>query len=211
VPIPSFCSILHKRSGRYQTRCGSIAQFQTLHTTSTTGHRDQLATVNRELKDISAAVDRYLIAFEKGHLDDDNLDIRARLATLKAQSTHLRARKAQLEFDLDQPPTAPTPSDLNKIHSQIREILTQGTPQARKALFEALIQEIQIHSDDTLTPIFRLPLAGHDEGLALNGPAHDQTERTGSADAVRALPTMVGDTGIEPVTSSVSVRTERIA
>jgi hypothetical protein len=65
-------------------------------------------------------------------------------------------------------------------------------------MFETLIQEITIGSDDLVKPIFKLPLAGDDEGLALDGPALT------SDNAVRALPHVVGDTGIEPVTSSVS-------
>ena len=67
-------------------------------------------------------------------------------------------------------------------------------------MFEALIHEITITADDTVRPRFKLPLAGNDEGPALQGPAltTDAPNQT-----VRALPTMVGDTGIEPVTSSV--------
>jgi hypothetical protein len=64
-------------------------------------------------------------------------------------------------------------------------------------MFEALIHEVTITADDTVKPIFKLPIAGNEEGLALDGPALT------SQDAVRALPTVVGDTGIEPVTSSV--------
>lgn len=58
-------------------------------------------------------------------------------------------------------------------------------------MFEALIYEIKIHSDDALTPIFKLPIAGNDEGLALEGPAHD-THSTNPT--VRTLPTMVDHT-----------------
>lgn len=67
-------------------------------------------------------------------------------------------------------------------------------------MFEALIDKITIIADDCVKPIFKLPLDGNDEGLALQGPtqAHDQPKQL-----VRALTTMVGDTGIEPVTSSV--------
>jgi hypothetical protein len=31
-----------------------------------------------------------------------------------------------------------------------------GAPSARKALFEALIQEIKVHSNDSITPIVKL-------------------------------------------------------
>ena len=68
-------------------------------------------------------------------------------------------------------------------------------------MFEALIHEIQIAADDTVKPTYKLPLLSeNDEGPVLNGPvqAADKHEH-----AVRALPRSVGDTGIEPVTSSV--------
>jgi hypothetical protein len=90
-------------------------------------------------------------------------------------------------------------ADQTKIRNRIREILTSGVPNARKAMCEAMIKEIVIIADDTVRPIFKLPVAGNDEGLALDGPALSDSEHV-----IRALPTMVGDTGIEPVTSSVS-------
>ncbi|MFD0747460.1 recombinase family protein [Phytohabitans flavus] len=175
----------------------AVAEFQAQHAASTHELSAQLAAVTRELREAAAAVDRYLTAFEKGTLDDDDPDVRTRLSKLKEQSKQLRARKAQLEYELDQPPQSITPGDLTKISTRIRQILTDGTPATRKAMFEALIHEVTITADDTVKPIFKLPLAGNEEGLALNGPAPT------SQDAVRTLPTVVGDTGIEPVTSSV--------
>ena len=74
----------------------------------------------------------------------------------------------------------------------------QRREQRPKAMCEAMIKEILVIADDTVRPIFKLPITGDDEGLAVNGPALSDSEH-----AVRALPTMVGDTGIEPVTSSV--------
>src|SRR5262249_1984086 len=123
-----------------------------------------------------------------------------RLTTLKNQSKRLRTRKAHLEHELDQPPRTLTPADLNTIRRRVRHVLTEGPPHVRKAMFEALIHEIHVVADDTVRPVFKLPLDGNDEGLALQGPAptSDTTNQT-----VRALPTTVGDTGIEPVASSV--------
>ena len=75
--------------------------------------------------------------------------------------------------------------------------LRAGGHREKKTLFEALIQEIKIQSDDTLIPVFKIPMAASgNERAGLDGPARD-------ARAVRALPPMVGDTGIEPVTSPV--------
>jgi site-specific DNA recombinase len=175
-----------------------VAEFQAQHTADSSRLHDELAAVARELKDSSAAIDRYLIAFERGTLDDEDTHVRDRLTTLKAQSKQLRGRKAKREIELDRPPQTLTPADQTKIRDRIREILTSGATNARKAMCEAMIKEVLIMAEDTIRPIFKLPLADNDEGLALDGPALSDSEH-----AVRALPTMVGDTGIEPVTSSV--------
>jgi site-specific DNA recombinase len=130
----------------------AVAEAQTAHARATSGHRDQLTAVTKELKEAMAAIDRYLSAFEKGTLDDEDEHVQARLATLKEQTRRLRARKAQLEFELEQPPTPPTPAQLAKISDRIREVLMHGTPTAKKALFEALIEQIEVESDDRLIP-----------------------------------------------------------
>jgi site-specific DNA recombinase len=173
------------------------------HTNHPSGsaYRDQLAAITKQLKDNSAAVDRYLTAFEQGALDHEDDSIKTRLTALRDQSRQLRARKAQLEAELEQPPAVPEPATLSKIRTRIREIFGHGNEIAKKALFEALIEEIVINSDDSLTPIFKIPVLRDGQELDLEGPALDQIP---TADAVRALPPMVGDTGIEPVTSSVS-------
>jgi site-specific DNA recombinase len=178
----------------------AITQFQHTHAASTTAKREQLSTVRNQLKATAAAIDRYLTAFERGTLDDDDPDIRARLGALKSQSKVLRARKAELELDLDQPPQELSPADLSNIRAGIRNVLSNEAHKARKALFEAMIHEITITAGDTVWPVFKLPLAGNDGGPALEGPA--LTHRDANP-MVRALPTMVGDTGIEPVTSPV--------
>jgi site-specific DNA recombinase len=144
----------------------AVADFRDDRARSTGTHRDQLATINHELREISTSVDRYLTAFEKGKLDDDDPAIKARLADLRTRAKKLRGRKAELENELENPPTALSTGALAEVREHIRHILTRGTPNARKALFEAVIQKIEIHSDDTLEPVFRLPIEKNDEGPA---------------------------------------------
>jgi site-specific DNA recombinase len=169
----------------------AITAFQARHAADSSRQQEELAALTRQLKDTSTAIDRYLIAFEKGTLDDEDTHLRERLATLKTQSKQLRARKAQLEFDLDEPPEALTPADQAKIRDYIRDVLAHGTPNARKAMCEALIHEITIVADDTVRPTFKLPLTGNDEGLALQGPAQPDEQ---DKHAVRALTTAVDQT-----------------
>jgi hypothetical protein len=82
-----------------------------------------------------------------------------------------------------------TTADLAEIRHQIRHILTNGAAPARKAMFEALIHEITIVTEDTVRPVFKLPLTSKDERLALNGPAPTTADTANQA--VRALTTMV--------------------
>jgi hypothetical protein len=82
----------------------AVAEFRAAHNASTAAQQAQLAAVNRQVKEAAAALDRYLIAFEKGALGEDDPEIGSRLTTLKNQSTKLRTRKAQLSYELDQPP-----------------------------------------------------------------------------------------------------------
>jgi site-specific DNA recombinase len=98
----------------------AVAEFQAGHAADSSRLRDELAAVARELKDTSAAIDRYLIAFEKGTLDDEDTHVRDRLATLKTQSKEPRGRKAQLEIDLEQSPQTLTSADQTKIRDRIR-------------------------------------------------------------------------------------------
>jgi site-specific DNA recombinase len=174
----------------------AVHQAQTAYATATASHRHQLGAIARDLKDANTSIDRYLTAFEKGTLDDTDEHTNQRLTALRATIKQLRTRKAQLE--LDQPPTAPTPGDLTKIRNQIEHVLDNGSPNERKALFEGLIHKIEIRADSTLLPHFRIPFAGQDEGLALQGPA-TTTDNTRTR-TVRALPPIVGRTGLEPVT-----------
>lgn len=70
----------------------AIAEFQDRHSADSSGQRDELAAVTRELKENAAAIDRYLIAFERGTIDDDDTTVRTRLAELKIQAKTLRGR-----------------------------------------------------------------------------------------------------------------------
>jgi hypothetical protein len=78
--------------------------------------------------------------------------------------------------------------DLALVRSQINEIITAGGHKAKKALFEALIEDIEIQADDSVIPRFRIPTTNNGEGLTLE-PALDQLPVDS---AVRALPHRVG-------------------
>jgi site-specific DNA recombinase len=165
----------------------AVGEFVAAHDQNTGARRDELETVRRQLRDNATAVDRYLTAFEKGTIDDEDPDIQNRLTNLRMQAKQLRADKARLEFDLEQPPVGPSPADLALIRDHITEIIRGGDHKAKKALFEALIEAVEIRSDDSVVPTFRIPTAGNDQGLALE-PALDQLPAN---DTVRVPPHVV--------------------
>ncbi len=181
----------------------ATAAFLADHAKATSNHHDELATIQRELKDNAAAVDRYLTAFEKGTLDDEDPEVQARLTKLKSQSKQLRSRKAEIEYDLEQPPIPLAGPDIAKIRAEIAEILTHGNHRARKALFEALIDEIEIQSVASVIPRFRIPTHSTDQGSALGAPTLDQKL---AGDTVRVLPHPVEPRGLEPLTSTLPER-----
>ncbi|GIF98333.1 recombinase family protein [Catellatospora citrea] len=177
----------------------AVGEFVAAHNQETGSRRDELTAVNRQLRDNSIAVDRYLTAFEKGTLDDEDPEIQNRLTNLRRQAKQLRADKARLEFDLDQPPVGPSPAELTMIRNHITEIIRDGDHKAKKALFEALIEAVEIQSDDSVIPRFRIPTATNDQGLAL-GPALDQLP---VSDTVRVPPHPVEPRGLEPLTPTL--------
>jgi site-specific DNA recombinase len=176
----------------------AVAEFQQAHQDSHADLRRELAGVDKERVKTQAAIDRYLTAFEAGTMAPDICQ--PRLAELAERAKQLRTRHAELTADLAHPPAAPSPAELRQVREHIRDILAHGTPQERKSLYEALIDHIEITSDDTIVPVYRVPMTAIPDGPAPDRPG---PAASGANHAVRALVTTVGGTGIEPVTSSV--------
>jgi len=68
------------------------------------------------------------------------------------------------------------------------EVLTQGSPRAKKALFEALIEEITVQADNRLIPAFRIPIIST---TSEQDQPDTDAEPPDDGDPVRALPCLV--------------------
>lgn len=81
-------------------------------------------------------------------------------------------------------PPHPAPPTLHQVREHIHQVVARGTAQERKGLYEALIDHIEITSDDTFIPAYRVPATANP-----NGPAPDWAEPavSGGNGAVRAL------------------------
>ena len=166
----------------------AVAEFQQAHHAGHAQRRAELAGVGKELTKTQTAIDRYLTAFETGTMEPDICQ--PRRAALAERAKQLRTRQAELTADLDTPPEAPSLADLDLIREHIRAVVTHGSPQERKSLYEALIDHIEITDAHTLTPVYRVPTAPDDhETDGSSDPA------TSGNSAVRALETDGGPPG----------------
>ncbi len=180
----------------------AIAMAQATHAASAAGGRAELAATEHQLAKTSAAIDRYLTAFEQGTLDPE--DLAPRLAQLKARSAQLRARHEELTTELAHEPKEPPAATLLQIAENIDAVIRAGTDTQRKALIETLVAQIKITGPDRIVPVFRIPCpasADHVAGLKPSGEGNPQTSH-----AVRAMTNLVGRLGLEPRTHGLKVR-----
>ena len=122
--------------------------------------RAELTALETELAKAEASIERYMDSFESGGLTEDTLVKRIR--TLGERAAELRARAAELvaaledraedgEFDVPDAKTMAALSD------HVRKALTKGGWPERKALMQALIDEVRATSRQHIVPTFRVP------------------------------------------------------
>jgi site-specific DNA recombinase len=182
---------------------GAIAQAQASHQASQDAKRAELAAAEHELAKTSAAIDRYLAAFENGTVDPE--DLAPRLAQLKARSQQLRARSDQLAGQIAALPAVPPLATLQQVADHIADIVASGSHSQRKALIEALIARIKITGTDRIIPVFRIPQPpATDQPQVPAGPA--TTHCRTAEDAVRAMTNLVELRGLEPLTPCLQSR-----
>jgi hypothetical protein len=125
---------------------------------------------------IERKLERYFEAFEAGELSATICEERVRghrerVDTLREQEADLAGRLAA------QAHTPPDAAALAELAAQLDEILATESPEQAKDLLRLLIKEIRVHNRRRIVPTYRVPAA------------------------VRAIPSKVGGTGLEPVTS----------
>lgn len=143
----------------------------------------ELATVEARIDKASLALDKYLRAFEDDTMPEAECGRRVR--ELGRELTELRARRDELAESLDTEVAVPPSREvLAELRTRIEEAIDTGSDAERKALLQALVQEVTVTARDHIEPFFRVP-------------------QLANAGAVRAVERLVGVTGLEPVTSAV--------
>ena len=144
---------------------------------------DELAMVDAEIAKSEAAMRRYFDAFENGTMAEARCA--ERVDALGSRIAELRGRRDELQDILDRPqPEAPSEETLATLREQIDRLMQDGPDSQRKAVMQALVGEVRVHSRDNIVPTFYVP--------------------EDSDPAKVLMPDgIVGVTGLEPVTSAV--------
>ncbi len=140
---------------------------------------DRLASTRTEIARLEQKLERYFEAFEDGQLSAALCQERIqrhrdRLETLRDQEANLTRRLATHAH------TPPDAAALEGLAEELEEIVASESPEQAKELLRLLVKEIRVHNRRRIVPSYRVPAA------------------------VRAIPSKVGRTGLEPVPPSLS-------
>ncbi|MGH9055769.1 MAG: recombinase zinc beta ribbon domain-containing protein [Acidimicrobiales bacterium] len=153
----------------------------------------ELASTECQLRETSAAIDRYLRAFEAGTMSDTLCA--PRIAELSERREELAARRNQLAAQVrGSAPQLPSADELRAIGRHLQKALSQGSPDVVKQLLDELIDRVDISADKHAQPYFWVP----DEQRP--GPS---LARAACGTPVRMGPHQVEVMGLEPTTSTL--------
>ena len=143
----------------------------------------ELAAVEAKIDKTAQALDKYLRAFEDDTMPEAECGRRVR--ELGRELNDLRARRNELAESVEEDAAVPpSPEVLAELRTRIEDAIGTGSDAERKALLQALVQEVSVTNREHIEPFFRVP-------------------QPVDAKAVRAVERLVGVTGLEPVTSAV--------
>ena len=115
----------------------------------------ELARLNAEVRKLDETLDRYFRAFENGTMPEQACA--PRIADLTKRLSELRARRDELASDANDTPEPLSDDDLHALQAHVTQVIADGDPSARKALLQALVDEIRVQSRDEIYPFFTLP------------------------------------------------------
>jgi site-specific DNA recombinase len=115
----------------------------------------EVARLDAELRKLNDALDRYFRAFEEQTMPEQACA--PRIAQLTRRLFELDARRAELAADQDDDPEPISDDDLRPLQANVHEVIQNGDKPARKALLQALLEEIRVVSRAEIYPFFSLP------------------------------------------------------
>jgi site-specific DNA recombinase len=152
----------------------------------------ELAGTESQLRETSAAIDRYLRAFEAGSMSDTLCA--PRLVELSERRTELTARRNELAGQIRaSTPQLPSAAQLRVTSEQLRRAMNNGSPDVVKQVIDELVDRVDISHDKQALPYFRVPNE--------NRPGPLLARACGTP--VRTGPHHVEVSGLEPPTSTL--------
>jgi site-specific DNA recombinase len=124
----------------------------------------ELRRIEAEARRTDDALNRYFAAFEAGTMTER--DCAGRIAELSRRLRGLEARRAELAVDEGEAPEPLGKEELRVLQANVREVIETGDPPARKALLQALVEEIRVVSRAEIYPSFSLPAVRPPSGSA---------------------------------------------
>jgi len=116
----------------------------------------ELAGTESQLRETSAAIDRYLRAFEVGSMSDTLCA--PRIVELSERRTELTARRDELSVQVRaSAPQLPSATQMRVTSEQLRRAMNNGSPDVVKQVIDELVDRIDISSDKQAQPYFRVP------------------------------------------------------
>ena len=115
----------------------------------------ELTRIDADIRKVDEALDRYFRAFENGTMPEQACA--PRIAELTKRLSELQARRGELAADADDPPEPLSDDDLHALQAHVSRVIADGELPARKALLQALVDEIRVASRDEIYPFFTLP------------------------------------------------------
>ena|SRR5680860_573373 len=118
---------------------------------------EELVSVEAQIRDKTAALDRYLRAFEAGDMSKQVCG--ARVEELSQQRRDLIDRRDELAAQpTPDTPRVPARDQLEAVGELLRATIDDGMPTAVKDLLNLLIDSVQIAPDRHAQPFFQLPM-----------------------------------------------------
>jgi site-specific DNA recombinase len=116
----------------------------------------EVERLDAELRKTNDTVDRYFQAFEHGTMPEHACA--PRIAKLTQRLSELEARRAELAAADEEGLEPLSDEDVHALQAHVGEVIADGDPPARKALLQALVQEIRVVNRAEIYPFFYLPV-----------------------------------------------------
>jgi site-specific DNA recombinase len=116
----------------------------------------ELGRLDAELRKTNDTLDRYFHAFE--HKTMPEQACAPRIAKLTQRLSELEAHRTELTTADDDGLEPLSDDDLHALQAHVAHVIADGDPPARKALLQALVQEIRVVSRAEIYPFFNLPV-----------------------------------------------------